>query len=209
MHPDYFEQLVSRWLDEPNRPDLRAELDAALREQPELAPLLMQWQRLQALLRPEAATLDNVNWARVSARISAAIDRATQDDQEVALDRLLRRLPSGEDRVDWARLHQRISTAIGGAAPAAAHSRLYRWLAGTAVAAAAAAAVLIAFLPEPAPVQPAGVARATLVGPEITAGGVAVARIAGPAENLEQPQRLFLVDPDVRAVPTDGPAGYF
>jgi len=213
-----FEQLVSAWLSEPDRADLRAQIDAALAAQPELAAIFDEWRRFDALLARGWSTPANVNWPRLKDRIVANLDQPQAIDAEPddALDSVLRDLPSLDARIDWSRLHGRISQAVArSTGTAARRRRLYTGLAATAASLTAAAALLLAFLPHGAPpTAPAGLVRVTLSPPATVRStadaGVAFARISAPSATAAAPQRLFVVDPLIMpAEPSVETAGYY
>jgi hypothetical protein len=107
MDREDFEQLVSQWLDQPQDEQLRAAIDAAAVDSPELERLRDEWIRLDQLVRGGADDVERVNWAGFQKRISAELDTA-----EAGLDARLRDTTAVESRVDWPRLRQRISQAI-------------------------------------------------------------------------------------------------
>lgn len=173
MDRETFEQLVSQWIDQPERADLRSQIDAAASESGELNRLKEEWLRLGRLLRYAPPSLDRVDWPRFQQRVVAAIE---QDDADHALDETLRDLTAVGQRVDWRRLQQRISQAVvaARAKPSVIRFRLRGVAAGVAVLAAAAALVLMFVLP---PRQPAG------------ATGIALVNVSGPGAALGSERR--------------------
>jgi hypothetical protein len=178
MQRDAFEKLVSAWLDEPQRDDLRRQVEDAVRAAPELAADWEAWQRLAGALGGCPAALDNIDWGRVQARISQTIARAgdtadtavapgdTADkavapgdtvgaalmpsNEDQALDEALLGLPSIERQVDWPRFRHRIASTVR-ATGAQRLRRRWRLVGGSvaAVGLAAAAALVISLLPNP------------------------------------------------------------
>jgi len=218
MNREDFEQLVSAWLDEPGRADLRALIDTAVRENPRLAAVLDEWRRLGGLLRRDARELDNIDWSEQQARISFALHNAASvadaDAEDEALDAVLRGLPRVDDLVDWSRFHGRVSTAVARAArPGAARRRRHRWIAGAAGVLAAAAALLLAVIPNTGPPVPsAGMVRVTVSGPPPCAAayeGVAYVRVADMGPPKEQPEVFFMIEPIKTTRPSDETAGYY
>ena len=110
MDRETFEQLLSQWLDHPQDDELRAAVEAAVAQSPELDQLKNEWARLDQLLRSYRAGIDRVDWPRFRHRISAGLDPV-----EIGLDESLRGVTAIEHRVDWPRLRQRISRAVDGA----------------------------------------------------------------------------------------------
>jgi hypothetical protein len=213
MNRAEFEQLVSAWLDEPRRDDLRGRVEAAARADAELARELDRWQRLMPLLREGLPAPLAVDWAALKARIATAIDRYGADghaDAE-ALDVALRRLPPVDDRVDWARLRGRIGAALTRAGgPVSARRKRSRWVVSGAGLVAAAAAIVLALLPAgQTSSRSVGSASIAISPPpaDQLSRGIALARIADVAR--EQPERFFNVDPIVRTGPSEETAGYY
>jgi hypothetical protein len=226
MTPDAFEQLVSLWLAEPTRADLRQQVEAAVAANPAYAALLAEWRRCDELLRQPANELDTVNWSAFKSRITGEIDAREQgvsgaDDAQ--LDTLLRRMPSADDQVNWPRLRARIVARVLATEPHAAPRRwLYTRLAPAAALLAAAAALYFAFLTPSAGRLPAmgGVARVAINGQPaldpsvprpsaIPAIGVAYVRLAVAEATIEAPPRYFVLDPVVKQAPTEESAGYY
>lgn len=213
-----FEQLVSAWLSEPERADLRRQIDAAIAGQPELAAVFDEWRRFDALLARGWPTPANINWPRLKDRIAARLDQpdAADTESDEALDAVLRGLPTFDARIDWPRLRGRISQAVArSAGSAASHRRVYTGVAATAASLAVAAALLLALLPHSAsPTAPTGLVRVTLSPPATVQSnadaGVAFARVSAPPAMAAAPQRLFVVDPLIMpAEPSAETAGYY
>lgn len=205
MTLEQFEQLVSAWLDEPERADLRAALDDAVRDCPSFADVLRRWQRSEALLHQGLPQPEAVDWNQLHARISARLNASAPPGDDEAVDGLLRALPTVEQRVDWPLLRSRISSAVAQSARSSARRR--RWLAGSAGLFAAAAALVLALWPHTPPVAPpVGVFRMTVsaAAPPSAApeGGVFSMRVAALATVADPPQRFFAMDPLVPAGPS-------
>jgi len=186
MDREAFEQLVSAWLDQPERPELRARIDAALAETPELGGVLAAWLRLDELVHSATPPVAGLDWSQVRRRIAAGVDEAVADDE---LDRRLRTLTGVETFVDWPRLRERISTAAHAAGGRRRRVRfpLRRVAAGLGIAAAAAALAFMLTLPTGTGVVPGGWARVhvsapggllTEVHPGAACARVAVTRLA-------------------------------
>ena len=199
MQPDAFEQLVSEWLDQPGRSDLRARIDAAISASPALAVIWEDWTRLDQLLRDATALPRRVDWRGVQSRIAAAIAaeagaHANSADATAELDAALSSLPAIDDRVDWDRTRRRIVAAVHGrgegtgavvehGSPTSDRPRRRIIPIGVAMAAlAAAAALLLMVTPWPVDVNPRqheaapvdrGFAQATIskVGELVTGAG--------------------------------------
>jgi len=201
MDREAFEQLVSAWLDEPDRADIRARLDAAAAEDSEFARLREQSVRLDRSLREVAATPLPVAWSRLAARVGDAIDAAVGEDQtDAELDARLRARPALEARVDWSRFRARVSNAIGRPGAARQVWRHPRWrlslAAGLLATAAALLLLLFTYAPTPStkPIGPAGVAHVSVLAP----GGT-----SAPAAALRPVARLVVLEES--AVPTSQP----
>lgn len=161
MDRETFEQLVSEWLDEPQRDDLRARIEAALAETPALASIRDQWQRLDQIVRSAFPGGGRVDWSHFRRRVDAGLEPS---GTEAALDERLRRLTAVEHQVDWPRLHQRISQAIADAAGPPKLSRFPINRLGVALAAAATLALMFT-LPTQPPTEPTGFARVLVSSP--------------------------------------------
>jgi len=108
-----FEQLLSSWLDEPQRQDLAATVEHAAAANPALARLREQYVRLERLARSLPGP--KVDWTRLCQRISAAVDEAGVGEaaEDARLDEQLRQLlPEISTRVDWHRLRDRLVAAV-------------------------------------------------------------------------------------------------
>jgi hypothetical protein len=215
MDRDAFEQLVSAWLDEPERTDLQRQVEEAVRLEPELAALLAEWRRFDEVFRSQAPELRGVDWAKLEGHISAAIDAAdTSTTDEDALDTALHDLPSIEPRVDWPRLHERIAAAVRRSDQGVLRRR-WRVILGTATVAglAAAAALVLTILPNPSPaLLSSGVVRVTVGVPAAaveTSTGVAYARVSVTEAVHEQPQRFFSIDPIQQPAASDDAGGFY
>ena len=218
MTREAFEQLVDAWLAEPQRADLKAQLDAAVRAEPQWAALLDEWQRFDQLWQRGSAAPEGVNWGRLKTRILTAVQQDA-DAKDELLDAALRAMPAVDDRVHWPRFHARVMAAVTRSTvpwasrpqDAATRRRRYtRVVAGAATLLAAAAALLLAFLPRTAPmVTPASVLRVGMGAPPSNGGGVAYVRIAGGPVTAAPPERLFDIDPLPPTAPSDETAGYY
>lgn len=146
MHRDAFEQLVSEWLDQPGRDDLRRRIDQAVAESPALAPVLDEWQRLDCLLRAARPWTQDIDWVRFRQRIAAGLD---PEAVGARLDERLRALTDVESRVDWPRLRRRISRKVAGMGgrPEVVRIPYRRAVAQLALVGAAAALVVMLGLP--------------------------------------------------------------
>jgi hypothetical protein len=207
MDREAFEQLVSAWLDEPERGELRARIEAAVRDDPELLVIWDDWRRVAEVLGRMPPVVQQVDWPRWSARVSAAVeaDAAAVDGR---LDALVG-APAAMERVDWARLHGRISAAVRRERASGVRRRV-RWVVGaTAGAAAAAAGLLLVLRAEPEAIDmPRGSVKVVLARPAALTEGTAIAKISAPAEVAAQPAEFFTVDP-VSPARAGEVAGYF
>jgi hypothetical protein len=218
MTRDAFEQLVDAWLAEPQRADLKAQIDAAVRAEPEWAPLLEEWRRFDQLLRRGCAAPQGVDWPRLKARVLAAAHQNASREDEL-LDAALRAMPTVGDRVHWSRLHARVMAAItrsdvewASRPPDAAprRRRYIRVVAGAATLLAAAAALLLALLPSGAPLAaPRSLVRVGIGAPPPNGVGVVYVHIAGESATAAPPERLFAIDPLPRTAPSDETAGFY
>lgn len=110
MERETFEQLLSDWLDEPQRDELRARVDAAAADSDERGALRAAWERLDGLIRAAPDVTRLVYWPRMRERFLGAV---ADDHVELAeVDRHLAGLPGIEHRVRWERLQPRICAAV-------------------------------------------------------------------------------------------------
>ncbi len=218
MTRDAFEQLVDAWLAEPQRADLKAQIDAAVRAEPQWAALLDEWQRFDQFLRRAYAGPEGIDWGRLKTRTLAAVQPDAGGEDEL-LDAALRAMPTVDDRIHWSRLHARVMAAVTRSAvgwasrppDAATRRRRYtRVVAGAATLLAAAAALLLALLPHgPHLAAPPSLVRVGVGAPPPNGVGVAYVHIAGGPANAAPPERLFTVDPMPQTGPSDETAGYY
>lgn len=115
MNPDRREQLerlLSEWLDEPGREELRSRVDALVGDDAELIAIRRTWLRMNAVFRAPP----RVNWAKQRERIMTMLPAAPlsseQTDQQ--LDAVLR-ASSGAAPVNWGQLQARVSQAVAAA----------------------------------------------------------------------------------------------
>jgi hypothetical protein len=215
MQRDAFEQLISDWLDEPQREDLRAQVVAAVQDQPELRDVLGEWRGLEPLLREHAPAPTGVDWERFAGRITSAVQAdVPATDSDAALDALLRQPAVLDGRVDWDRQRTRIMAAVGVQTKGTDRRRVI-WRGVVAGAVAAAAAVVLSLLPTPEVVEPedvvetpvgVAVAKVRVSGPRVlplmrdaepaqpAADGVAVVRVVARAERVTTEQ-ILIVEP--------------
>ena len=73
MNRDQFQQLVSQWLDQPQNHELRARIEAAAAESPELARLKDEWVALDRLVRRATPTVQALDWERLQQRIAQQV----------------------------------------------------------------------------------------------------------------------------------------
>ena len=163
MDPDTFEQLVSQWLDSPERHDLRAQIEAAAAKSEELVRLKNEWLRLDALVRSAAPSVEGLDWNRLHQSIQSGLDTP----EAAGFDERLRSLTAVHQRVDWPRLRRRMSQAVASASqrPMVERSPLARASAGVALVAAAAALVFMLTLPARPPAATAGFAQVRVSPP--------------------------------------------
>ena len=214
MNRDAFEQLVDAWLTEPQRADLKARIDDAVRAEPELRRVLAEWERFDDLLRQGWPTPRGVDWSRLKVRISAAVDQGKGVEiPDDALDEMLHRLPRVDDRVQWTRFHDRIRQAVNRAGARAGTRRwLFTRLAPVGAFVAAAAGLVLALLPRGGLAPSAtGVVRVTLGGPPVAAvdDGVAYVQIAAGPMPAPSPQCFFTIDPAPNAGSSGDTTGYY
>jgi hypothetical protein len=192
MDREIFEQLVSQWLDEPERDELRTQVEQAAAESDELARLWDEWLRLHQLVRDALPGTESVDWAAFRQRVGAAVHTSAPGRD---LDEHVRRTTDIEGQVDWSRLRARIAQAVADAdrAPTVIRFPTRRVLAGAAVLMAAAAALVFMFaLPARLPTAPTGFASCEVQAagqvPEIADGSRPFAQVTvGPPPEVEQP----------------------
>ena len=177
MDREAFEQLVSAWLDHPQRSDLRVRIDATCAEDPQLARVLHQYTQLERLLRDAAAHSPPVAWDRLKDRIAAQVHRVSNAcPAEARLDAQLAALPDIETFVDWQAFHRRVSRAIQRSVRPRRTTHLMPWRTATAAGLLAAAAALVLMLGVPSARVPA-----PLVPPrpdKVVNAGVKLRRVA-------------------------------
>jgi len=178
MTREDFEQLVSQWLDQPERQDLRAEVERAAAASPALKSLLDEWIRLDRLIRAPEHPAAGLDWKLFQREISDGIGAAAPHDQ---LHRMIRTATALDDKIDWPRLKNHFSRAIDAerAPSRIAGFPLGRFAAASAVLAAAAALVLMITLPPAGRAARIGVARVQVFSPE--ASRIAAGRADGVA----------------------------
>jgi hypothetical protein len=223
VNREEFEQLVSRWLDEPQREDLKAAVERAVAGSDELARLRDQWQRLGELIRAAALEPAGVDWQRLRRRILSALRESAAPGvpavEEESLDRALAMLPAVEPRVDWEKLRHRIMARVAAERSARDRQDILRpvlrpWVVGLGLAAAAAVLVMTV-LPRPGAMDGReGVARVWVGGPPASRSpGYAIVRfhtpqdVLMPVEPLAPPEaELFLMiePPPARSAPPAG-----
>lgn len=221
MYREAFKQLVSEWLDQPDRDDLRARIDAAADASAELAELRDEWLRLHRLVREGRPPVESVDWQRFRARTMADVESIAAETEHATnvLNEALRNLPTIEEQVDWERFRSRVSVAVRTAAGRSPvlPQRWRRIVAGLGMLAAAAALFLAVVLRPSAPEPVSGVARGHVEFvtelAEQSQPGVAVARVEplDVREDLEAPpspqpqlaEVFLMVDPLPRAGRTD------
>jgi hypothetical protein len=171
MDREAFEQLVSEWLDQPERADLRARIEAAVVESPAFGRVRDEWLRFDRLIRGAGLHTGRVDWPHFRLRIAERLESAHGD---AALDERLRTLTAVERRVDWPHLRRRISAVLAGVDGGRAAPRipLRRLGAGLALLATAAALVLMFALPSRSTVAPPAFARVEV---SMAAGALATA----------------------------------
>lgn len=192
MELEDFEKLVSQWLDHPQDAELRAAVERATAESPELERLRDEWVRLDQLVRGAAPGVDRVDWPRLQQRIGAELAR---DEDE--LDEHLRAATDVTQRVDWPRLRRRISQALDDTRDRRRVIRFpFRRVAAGLLLTGAAAAVVLMFTPRGgSPATGAGVARVRVSSPAATAQSgdraagfarVTVSPVPGEGESADQ-----------------------
>ena len=189
MDREAFEQLVSEWLDQPERDDLRRRIAAAEAKSPELERLKDEWLRLDQLVRGASFGVDHVDWRRFRQGIDQGLAPGSS-----GFDETLRELTGTEQRVDWLRLRERISRAVdrAGQYPRVIRFPLRRVAVRLAlISAAAAAVVLMVTLSLRSSKTGVGVAQVRVSAPteawrpDSEAHGYARVTVS-PPENLEE-----------------------
>jgi hypothetical protein len=149
MDQEQFEQLVSQWLDEPDRPTLRAAIRDAIAELPARAALRDQYVRLNELLWEALHAVPAVDWVELKQQILAELQRGAvvvcAGDEDSLDARLRELLPDPERRIDWSAFHKATSGRIAALARRERRQpRLARWVrSGVAGGLAAAAAIVL------------------------------------------------------------------
>jgi hypothetical protein len=218
MNRDAFEQLVNTWLAEPDRDELKTQIDAAIEAEPELANVLDEWRRFDELLRRGCPVPGGVDWSRFKTRVVAAAAQDARDEDDL-LNAALRELPSVDDHVHWSRFHARVMAALtrsgvrwASRPPETAfrRRRYTRVVAGAATLLAAAAALFLAILPHNGPLATGqGLVRVQVSAPPASGNGVAYVHIAGAPAAAASPERFFAVDPLPKSAPSAETADYY
>jgi hypothetical protein len=155
MSLEEFEQLLSEWLDEPQRADLVERMEAAVAESPALSHERQKWLSIDRAVRaalPSPVGIRHEEFAgRVSTALDAELDEAHEGNEIAAM---LAATATLQSRVDWDRFRERVSGEIGSAVLPRRIIR-FSWRRAGAVAALAAAAVVAAFLTFPPANTPA------------------------------------------------------
>lgn len=154
MRPERFEQLVSDWLDQPQRADLREQIAAALRAHPELAKCKTEHEHLHDLLRDATASgaEAGVRWPRFRQETHARVREPRAST--VPSDDSLRRATTIGEQVDWDRFRADVMASIGAESQPPRRIRFPRLMRFRLVASAAAAVVALFFLYPMAPTTP-------------------------------------------------------
>ncbi|MBN2446570.1 MAG: hypothetical protein JXO22_07590 [Phycisphaerae bacterium] len=186
MDREAFEQLVSDWLDEPTRDNLRQAVDAAVAGSAELRALRDQYVRVHELTLGVMRVPESVDWNSFRGKVAASAISDATDQSQAPLDQALERLPDVTRKVDWERFQQRTSARIVGGG-ARSESRRRNWRLVLALGSVGVAAALLVFVfnlpstPSPQPSAPRGNARALImpVGGAVVSshGGVALATV--------------------------------
>lgn len=114
MIRDEFERLLSDWLDEPLRADLREIIENAAAGSPDLAAIRDDWRRVHALTWDKPIELLRIDWEQSARSIAARIDAdVTHAEKADELDSILKlAIAPVELSVDWRRFAARIGEAI-------------------------------------------------------------------------------------------------
>lgn len=190
MNRDQFQQLVSQWLDQPQNHELRARIEAAAAESPELARLKDEWVALDRLVRQATPTVQALDWERLQQRIVQQVQHAAEETAgpEPQLDDVLRGHTAVERRVDWPRYRRRVTAAVSAAErPAVIRFPVRRVAGGLGLAAAAAVLALVFLVPPRSPRPTRGFAQ-VCVSP--------VADIASREDAGEALARVTVLPPD-------------
>lgn len=179
MDRETFEQLVSQWLDQPDREDLRERIDLAVAADPELRTLLDGWVRFDRALRDATQASHAVDWKLFQQGIGSAIEGCSAEER---VERRIRHATDITARVDWNRLRERITQAVHAESVAPRVFKFPRRVASAlAVFAAAAAVVLMMTTPQWTPLAPPAPTGAARV--RVTSAAV---REFGPASYQQQ-----------------------
>jgi hypothetical protein len=218
MDREAFEQLVSEWLDQPERGDLRARIDAAAAGLPAQAAVKDEWLRLDRLVRDACPSAGRVDWRRFRQRVAERLESAPI---AARVDERLRALTVVAPRVDWPRLRRRISAAVAGADrdPRVVRLPRRRVAAAGGLLAAAAALVFMLTLPTKPATAPTGFAWVRVSAPAVVWGrdegrrpfarvtvsasqnadeAIRAAESAAPGARQPQPGGVFLMIEPVR-----------
>lgn len=84
MKREDFEQLVSRWLDQPACPELRRRISEAIERCPQLAQVRGEWLRFERALKDNLPHLEGVAWDKLCARIVAVLAQRQGGDAGAA-----------------------------------------------------------------------------------------------------------------------------
>jgi hypothetical protein len=226
MTSDAFEQLVSQWLDDPTRVDLRAQIDAATAENPAFGAIFEQWQRSEAAIRGAANVPAGVDWHRLHEHTITRVGAWADAADDARLERTVRDATRIDAAVDWPRLKAHIVARIATEERFALRHRRTRWLVRATATLGAAAALVLALLPagDRAPTQtsvtirePAkpdrSLAFSTIRPPHVSEpqqpGVVAVTIAAAERRRDPVPERFFVVDPPVRPAAAEDVPDYY
>jgi len=215
MNRDQFEQLVSQSLDDPSREDLRATIDAATRENPELAGLLDDWRRFDEKLSAHLRVPPDLDWPRFHARVSDAIESAAGADNlsNTALDQALRASPALDEHVDWQDFRRSVAARLDASPPVStSHAPRPRLVATVAALLATAAALLLAVQQPSVPSATGTTGLATvMISPPAAPpnDGVAIVRMIRVDTAINDPEAYFVIDPPTRNATPDEPPGYY
>ena len=231
MNRDQFQQLVSQWLDQLQNHELRARIETAAAESPELARLKDEWVALDRLVRQATPTVQALDWERLQQRIVQQVQHAAEETAgpEPQLDDVLRGHTAVERRVDWPRYRRRVTAAVGAVErPAVIRFPLRRVVGGLGLAAAAAVLALVFLVPPRSPRPTRGFARVRVSSVAEPASredaGEALARVTvlPPDDAQDEPggepqersqarlgEVFLVIAPAARTEPPAGPLGMF